>query len=117
MTADAVAKWLETIRKNDELRFRLVQDVREIILKSDKGITEEIKYGGILFFKGEGFCGIFSYTAHISLEFSKGAELPDAYKILEGKGKGRRHIKIAEAADVKGKHVKHYIELAYKASV
>ncbi len=71
-----------------------------------------MKYGGILFSNGEAFCGVYSYAAHISLEFGKGAEFPDAHKVLEGKGKGRRHIKITSIEDVKAKHVKHYIGVA-----
>lgn len=114
MPTDAVENWLATIRKQDALRYELVLAVRQLILKTAKNVTEEFKYGGILFSDGDAFCGVFSYTAHISLEFGNGAELPDEYKALEGKGKGRRHIKIASIADVKAKHVKHYIDLAHQ---
>ena len=114
MPTDAVENWLATICKQDALRYELVMAVRQLILKTAKNITEELKYGGILFSDGDAFCGVFSYAAHISLEFGKGAELADEHKALEGKGKGRRHIKIASMADVKAKHVKHYIGLAHQ---
>lgn len=114
MPVDAVEKWLANVREQDALRYQLVMAVRDVVLTTAKGITEEIKYGGILFSEGEAFCGLFSYTAHVSLEFSKGAELPDVHKVLEGKGKGRRHIKVASSDDVKAKHLKHYVSLAHK---
>jgi hypothetical protein len=116
MNTEAVSNWLENIRTNDELRYQFVQAVRDVILQSGNDITEEIKYGGILFSKDGAFCGLFSYTAHISLEFGNGAELPDTYRVLEGKGKGRRHIKLAGISDVESKHVKYYVGLAYASS-
>ncbi|ABM24930.1 hypothetical protein Sputw3181_2102 [Shewanella sp. W3-18-1] len=63
-------------------------------------VTEEIKYGGILFSTTKPFCGIFAYQQHVSLEFSAGASFQDAYSLLEGKGKFRRHIKILSNGDI-----------------
>lgn len=79
-------------------------------------VSEEVKYGGFLFSSNEPFCGIFSYTKHVSLEFSAGASLPDTFKVLEGEGKFRRHIKLSSADDISGKHVRDYLILAFEAS-
>jgi len=73
MPADRIAKLLEDIRLVSPERFALVQTLREIILDLDASITEEIKYGGFLFSADKSFCGIFSYTKHVSLEFGEGA--------------------------------------------
>ena len=115
MPAQTVADWLAAIRRNDELRFQLVDAVRQIARAAGPSIAEEVKYGGILFAAREGFCGVFSYANHVTLEFSEGAGLPDPHGVLEGKGKGRRHIKLVSVADVEGKHVSEYIALAYAA--
>jgi len=56
--------------------------------------------------------GIFVYSGHISIEFSFGDELADPDKILEGKGKKRRHIKIIKIQDVEEKQVKFFISSA-----
>ena len=108
MSADRISKLLEDIRLLDQARFELVQGLTP-------SISEEVKYGGILFSAGQPFCGVFSYAKHVSLEFGAGASLPDKYKVLEGEGKLRRHIKLSSALDISGKHVREYLALALKA--
>ena len=116
MPADRIAKLLEDIRLLDPERFELVHALRKIILGLDSSITEEVKYGGILFSAEKPFCGIFSYARHVSLEFGEGASLPDKFKVLEGEGKLRRHIKLSSDQDISEKHVREYLALAFKAS-
>ncbi|MBU1775230.1 MAG: DUF1801 domain-containing protein [Gammaproteobacteria bacterium] len=111
MSADRVTKLLEDIRLLSEDRYKLVQSLRKLILGLE-GVSEEVKYGGILFAAGKPFCGIFSYANHVSLEFSAGASLPDKHKVLEGDGKLRRHIKLTAVQDIEGKHVRDYVVLA-----
>ena len=116
MSADRISKLLEDIRLLDSGRFELVQAQRELILGLDSSISEEVKYGGFLFSAGKPFCGVFSYTKHVSLEFVAGASLPDTFSVLEGEGKLRRHIKLSSAQDITDKHVREYLVLALKAS-
>ena len=116
MTADRMTKFLDDACFLGVDRYKLVQGVRKEVLGLDKSISEEIKYGGILFAGGKAFCGIFSYAKHISLEFSEGASLPDKHKVLEGEGKFRRHIKLLSIDDIAAKHVRDYLALAFKAS-
>ena len=116
MSADRIPQLLEAIRLLDPERFELVQALRELILDLDSSISEEVKYGGILFSAGKPFCGVFSYTKHVSLEFTAGASLPDVYNVLEGEGKLRRHIKLSSPQDIADKHVRKYLVLALKAS-
>lgn len=116
MSTDRVARLLEDIRSLSDDRYKLVQSVRKLVLGLD-GVSEEVKYGGILFSAGKPFCGIFSYANHVSLEFSNGAALPDRHKVLEGDGKLRRHIKLTNMQDVKSKHVSDYLALAHKAAL
>ncbi len=116
MVADRIAKFLEDIRALNEERFNLVQTVRELVLDLDCSISEEVKYGGILFSAKKPFCGVFSYAKHVSLEFGEGASFPDKHKVLEGEGKLRRHIKLVCVQDISAKHVREYLALALKSS-
>lgn len=100
----------------DSERFKLIQTLRELILNLDSSITEEVKYGGLLFSTTEPFCGIFSYTKHISLEFGAGASLSDTFELLKGSGKFRRHIKLLSLQDITDKHIHDYLLLALKAT-
>lgn len=115
-TTARVAQLLEDIRGHDAGRFALVQALREAVLGLDASITEEVKYGGILFSATRPFCGIFSYTKHVSLEFSEGAALSDPHGVLEGQGKGRRHIKLTTVQDIADKQVAEYLKHAFQAA-
>jgi hypothetical protein len=116
MSKERVEHFLEDLRLADEDRFQLVSRLRSLILSVDPKITEEIKYGGILFSAGPPFCGIFSYTKHVSLEFGRGAELPDKHRVLEGEGKLRRHIKLESGQDLFRKNVREYVSLSHAAA-
>ncbi|MFC4158316.1 DUF1801 domain-containing protein [Chitinimonas lacunae] len=116
MSDSRVEQLLEDIKLVSVARHDLVQEVRSSILGLNDRISEQVKYGGILFSADQPFCGIFSYTHHVSLEFGDGAALPDQFKVLEGTGKQRRHIKLFTQTDVVDKCVSHYLGLALSAS-
>ncbi len=75
-------------------------------------------YGGIVFEKEPGnpktmVCGHFVYAKHVSLEFSNGYQLLDPDKVLEGRGKYRRHIKLTAQGEIQAKSVRSMIEQAF----
>ncbi|WP_200951470.1 DUF1801 domain-containing protein [Ensifer sp. Root31] len=83
-----IEAFLADIRDRGDTQFAIVSRLREIALASGAGISEEIKYGGLLFSAARPFCGIFPYSAHVTLEFSEGAALPDAHGVLDGSRQG-----------------------------
>ena len=113
MNSDAVDDFLSALLLQDEERYDLVERIRKLIHSIDPKIIEEVKYGGLLFSGRSPFCGLFSYQNHVSLEFSRGAALPDRHKVLEGEGKLRRHIKIEKVGDLFKKNVREYVSLAF----
>ena len=54
--------------------------------------------------------GIYVYKDHVSLEFSQGASFDDPDGRLEGKGKGRRHLKLMMVEDVMGKDAEGFLK-------
>ncbi|MEY4562612.1 MAG: hypothetical protein RLZZ618_1889 [Pseudomonadota bacterium] len=104
---------LQDIRLASETQYELVMTVRKVALALGKDVSEEVKYGGILFSSAAPFGGIFAYAKHVTLEFSAGASLADPHGALEGAGKLRRHIKLVDAQDVTAKHVKYYLAAAH----
>lgn len=93
--------------------YEIAVEVRRIFFNSAPTLSEEIKYGGLVFFKADVLVGgIFFYKQHISIEFSQGATLPDPSSVLEGKGKFRRHIKIRLVDDISEKNVVQYVQVA-----
>lgn len=97
-------------------KLEVIELIRSIFLSADDELTEEIKYGGLVFnLSGALIGGVFPYKEHVSIEFSNGADFPDPAGLLEGKGKKRRHLKIREIADVAAKNTNAYVVLAVTA--
>jgi hypothetical protein len=97
--------------------LELVQLIRKEIYTLLPDAGERVMYGGLMFTAGkEPFCGIFAYTAHVSVEFSQGALLSDPAQVLEGKGKFRRHIKIYQPSDIQSKQLSDYLARAAAAT-
>lgn len=103
------------IKEKSEAIASLIQLVRALVKKSTPAVTEEVKYGGILF-SSTAFCGAVAYKEHMTVEFSKGARIDDVWGYLEGGGKSRRHIKLFTAKDVRAKELTSYVPLAWEAA-
>ena len=116
MAAKTVQALLDDIRLLGNQQYSLVESVRTLVKKNFPLVSEEVKYGGILFSSGVQFCGVFAYSAHVTMEFGRGAELEDTHGMLEGNGKFRRHIKLQTLADIESKHLKTYIAQALRLS-
>ena len=94
-------------------RYEIVEEIRTVFLSENAEIDEDIKYGGIVFnVSGELMGGVFLYKEHLSIEFGHGAQFDDPEKLLEGKGKMRRHLKILEKDELNTKNISFYINQA-----
>jgi len=113
----SVQNLLEDIRLLGEVQFDLVQAVRSLVESQFPDVEEVVKYGGILFSSGVQFCGVFAYKEHVSVEFGAGAKIKDSIGLLEGTGKGRRHIKLRTVADIEAKQLPAYLKLAHAAAL
>ncbi len=116
MTRKSVDDLLEDVRLISEERHATVQAVRALAAKLFTPLAEEVKYGGILFSSGVSFGGVFAYRDHVSVEFSHGADIDDAFGHLEGNGKFRRHVKLRTVADIETRRLADYLPLAWKAA-
>ncbi|EXJ11323.1 MULTISPECIES: DUF1801 domain-containing protein [Nitrincola] len=112
-TVDAL---LEDIHVLGVEQYALVEQVRALVSELFAPISEEVKYGGILFSSDVQFCGVFAYKKHVSVEFVSGAKIHDSLGHLEGTGKGRRHIKLYVLQDIQDKQLAHYLQLALDAA-
>ncbi|HEB93238.1 MAG TPA: DUF1801 domain-containing protein [Gammaproteobacteria bacterium] len=114
---DKVDSFLNDIQYQSPEMFEILISIRTIFHNTNSGLVEDIKYGGLVFILSNTLIGgIFVYAKHISIEFSFGAEFPDPDKVLEGKGKKRRHIKIYIIEDVEKKNVEDFVGIAVNLS-
>lgn len=116
MTNKTVEALLDDIRLLGEEQLLLVEAVRALVGKTIGPVSEEVKYGGIMFSSGVPFCGVFAYTGHVSVEFGSGADIPDALGYLEGGGKRRRHLKLRSVKDIEAKCLADYLPKALAAA-
>jgi hypothetical protein len=116
MSDDKVEQWVHDLQLTLPELHAIVQSTRTLVRSVAPKAAERIMYGGILFSAPEQFCGVFAYSAHVSMEFGQGAELKDPHRVLEGKGKFRRHIKLLTRDDIESKHLKDYIAQALRLS-
>ena len=84
-----------------ELRLSMKKETRPMYeLVADSTISLNIGYG---FTKRawDCYCAIIVYSKHINLSFPSGASLSDPDRLLQGKGKRVRHIKVRSLDEVK----------------
>jgi len=111
--SNKIEEFFEGIQYQSPEKFKILKSIRKIFNDANPKLNEEIKYGGLVFNLSNTLMGgIFVYSGHISIEFSFGIELADPDKILEGKGKKRRHIKIMKSQDIEEKQVKSFVSSA-----
>lgn len=116
MSADKVLVFLQDVKEHREQLFPIVARLRDIALAAGPSVTEEVKYGGLLFSSNASFCGVFPYKAHVTIEFGQGASLADPHGLLSGDGKYRRHIKLESMEDIGTRRIADYVALARNAA-
>lgn len=99
---------------SDAIRDTLIEVITEIA--PDAVLVN--RYGGLVFEAQAGvhrsiFCGIFEFTAHVGLEFNRGAQLGDPDGLLEGNGRYRKHIKLRSVEDIAARGVAGFVAQAY----
>jgi hypothetical protein len=93
------------------------QRIRDIILEVHPKIVERIKWRNLTFAYSENnIASVYSFDtiSYINLAFFKGALLPDPKRLLEGTGKGMRHLKIHSEKDINKKQIISWIKEAIR---
>ena len=106
-----ISEFINDVQSVAPEQAEIIELIRELFNKASQVLSEEIKYGGLVFLKSDSLIGgIFPYKNHISIEFSNGADFSDPQELLEGKGKRRRHLKIHTRQDIGLKNAIFFIE-------
>jgi len=103
-------KFIDSIEVLNSTKHQILNKLREIVFENYPKVKERIMYGGIIFSLNEDFSGVFVYTNHVSMEFSKGYLFDDPKSLLEGKGKYRRHLKLRSLDDIEIKKVDYFMK-------
>jgi hypothetical protein len=107
--------WISDYVKKAGKSEGVAKAVRALVKKEVKGVEEYVNPWKIPSFDSNGpLCCFMVGKEHVTFAFMRGAALPDPEKLLEGKGKGVRHVKLRSIADVKRPRVKKLIAEAAK---
>jgi len=89
--------------------------VRALMKRTVSGVEEYVNPWKIPSFDSNGpLCCFLVSKEHVTFAFMRGAALSDPEKLLEGNGKGVRHVKLRSVADVKKPGVKKLVVEAAK---
>jgi|ERR1700678_370501 len=89
--------------------------VRALVKETVRGSEEYVNPWKIPSIDSHGpLCCFMAGKEHVTFAFMRGAALPDPEKLLEGTGKGVRHVKLRSVAEVKKPAVKTLIVKAAK---
>jgi hypothetical protein len=104
------AVWIDGyVRKAGKLES-VTRAVRALVKKTVKGSEEYVNPWKIPSIDSDGpLCCFMVGKEHVTFAFMRGAALPDPQNLLEGTGKGVRHVKLRSVADVKRPAVKTLI--------
>jgi hypothetical protein len=107
--------WIDGyVKKAGELGS-VTKAVRQLVKRTVKGSEEYVNPWKIPSFDSHGpLCCFMVGKEHVTLAFMRGAALPDPEKLLEGSGKGVRHVKLRSIAEVKRPGVKKLLAEAAK---
>jgi hypothetical protein len=89
--------------------------LRELILAAGPGVVEEFKWGRPCYSAAAGlFCYLHRTRNHVTLGFHRGTALKDPKGLLEGEGKGMRHVKLTTVAEARDSAVGQLVKQAAK---
>ncbi|HEY3294042.1 MAG TPA: DUF1801 domain-containing protein [bacterium] len=89
--------------------------LRKLVLSASPRLEETIKWGKPWFCCGDDtVCYLAAQKDYINFGFARGAELADPDGLLEGSGKGMRHIKVKTMKDVRRRPLTALVKEAVK---
>jgi hypothetical protein len=107
--------WISDYVKEAGKLESVAEAVRVLVKNAIKGVEEYVNPWKIPSFDSNGpLCCFMVGKEHVTFAFMRGAALPDPEKLLEGTGKGVRHVKLRSVAEVKRPGVKKLIREAAK---
>jgi len=107
--------WIDDYVKSAGEHEGVAKAVRALVKKAVKGTEEYVNPWKIPAIDSNGpMCCFMVGKEHVTFAFMRGAKLPDPDKLLEGTGKGVRHVKLRTIADVRRPGVKKLIVEAAK---
>lgn len=108
-SSEKVGAFLATVKPPQR---EIVKALRQMILETAPELTETVKWGMPAYTLRGNVVYIAPYSAHVNLGFYRGAELADSKGLLEGTGKGSRHVKVHSPEEARSNALKNLVRKA-----
>jgi hypothetical protein len=79
----------------------LFADLRKLVRETVPEARETVKWGYPCYEQNGNVCSLMPAEGYVRLQFFRGAELQDPQALLEGTGKGMRHVKVRHAVTLR----------------
>lgn len=110
---EARAKVEAFVKKQSPAHQKTINRLRTIVKEADPELEERMRWLQIGYLSSQkDVCGIYPTSDHVNLSFAQGATLKDPKGLLEGTGKGIRHVKVFKMEDVGEGTIKAYVRAA-----
>jgi hypothetical protein len=95
----------------------VVVALRALLREAAPGLEESVKWGKPVYGWGTmNMLSIIAHKGHVNLQVFNGAHLDDPDGLLEGTGKGLRHVKCRTVEDVMQPGVRRLVEQSLRAA-
>ena len=109
MTSPSLRDMDQLVAKLGQPHREIVEVLRKVIKAAAPDIEERVSWGTPWYFQNGMVCGIVSCKAHVNLQLIKGARLTDPRHLLEGTGKGMRHLKLHTPGEISVAQITRWI--------
>jgi len=91
-SAALIATWFDTLREDQR---ETAQALRDAVRAAEPGLELSVKWGNLIFsHTGTHALAIMIHKDHANLQVFNGVQLLERFPMLEGTGKGLRHLKL-----------------------
>ena len=90
-----LAEFLESVQPEHQT---LVQDLDALVRNTCPDFVPSLKWGNLTYHLKKNACSIINHKQYVNLQVWGGAEFDDPKGLLQGTGKGMRHIKFMPGA-------------------
>lgn len=93
----------------------IMRRLRRLLLEAAPRIQESVKWGKPAYgWNTRTVASLVPHRLHVNLQLFEGASLPDPHGILEGTGKGMRHVKCRSLEDAEREEVRALVREAVR---
>ena len=112
-------RFAQVLAGHDPEIRRVAKRLRQIVCKAAPAAEERVQLGwrNVAWYRDGMFCYVQPQRGWVNVGWNRGAELHDPQHLLEGTGKGMRHIKVRSLKELRPAVITRHTTQAYRLQV